>query len=83
MLYIGLIIEMGCIFSRIINDVSNIEILDHTPQGPEHDYLRPTGTITVEIDEKWKVSVIHLTLMVAYVPLLGFGLKIIPREKIF
>ena len=62
MLYVGLIIEMRCIFSRIINDVSNIEILDHTPQGPEHDYLRPTGTITVEIDEKWKVSVIHFDL---------------------
>ena len=58
-MYIGLIIEIGCIFSKIIDDVSNIEVLDFTPQGPEYNYLRPTGTITVEIDEKWKVPVIH------------------------
>ena len=61
-LYIGLITGMGCIFSKIINDVSNIEILDYTPQGPEYDYLRPTGIITVEMDEKWKVPVIHFDL---------------------
>ena len=61
-LYIGLITGMGCIFSKIINDVSNIEILDYTPQGPEYDYLRPTGIITVEMDEKWKVPVIHFGL---------------------
>ena len=53
---------MGCIFSKIINDVSNNEILDYTPQGPEYDYLRPTGIITVKMDEKWKVPVIHFDL---------------------
>ena len=50
---------MGCIFSKIIDDVSNIEVLDLTSQGTEYDYVRPTGIITVEIDKKWKVSVIH------------------------
>ena len=79
MLYIGLIIEMGCIFSEIVNN----EILDYTLQGPEYDYLRPTRTITVEIDKKWKVPVSILTLMVGHQLLFNFGLKIIPRRKIF
>lgn len=45
-----------------MNYVSNIGVLDYTPQGPEHDYLRPTGTITVQMGEKWKVPVIHFDL---------------------
>ena len=53
---------MGFIFSKTINDVSNIEISDYTPQGPEYNYLRPTGIITVEMDKKWKVPVIHFDL---------------------
>lgn len=53
-------IDMGCIYSRIVNDSSNIEILDFTPQDSEYDYARPVGTITVTFDEKFKVPVIHL-----------------------
>ena len=53
-------IDMGCIYSRIVNDSSNIEILDFTPQDSEYDYVRPVGTITVTFDEKFKVPVIHL-----------------------
>lgn len=56
----GLMIDMGCIYSRIVNDSSNIEILDFTPQDSEYDYVRPIGTITVTFDEKFKVPVIHL-----------------------
>lgn len=51
--------NMGCICSKIINDVSNIEVLDYTPPAAKYDYLRPKGTIIVKIDEKWKVPVIH------------------------
>ena len=40
---------MGCIFSKIIKDSSNIEVLDFTPPGTEYDYLRPRGTIYIEI----------------------------------
>lgn len=53
-------IDMGCIYSRIVNDSSNIEILDFTPKDSEYDYVRPVGTITVTFDEKFKVPVIHL-----------------------
>lgn len=53
-------IDMGCIYSRIVNDSSNIEILDFTPHDSEYDYLEPVGTITVTFDEKFKVPVIHL-----------------------
>ena len=56
----GLMIDMGCIYSRIVNDSSNIEILHFTPQDSEYDYVRPVGTITVTFDEKFKVPVIHL-----------------------
>lgn len=48
---------MGCIFSKIVNDVLNIEVLDYTPPGAKYDYLRPRGTTIVEIDEKWKVPI--------------------------
>ena len=74
---------MGCIFSKIIDDVSNIEVLDFIPQGPEYDYLRPTETITVEIDKKWKVSVIHFDFDGLTLTFIRLWPKIIPREKFF
>ena len=74
---------MGCIFSKIIDDVSNIEVLDFTPQGLEYNYLRPTGTITVEIDEKWKVAVIHFDFDGLTQTFIRLWPKIIPTEKIF
>ena len=42
---------MGCIFSKIMKDSSNIEVLDY-------DYLRLRGTIIIEMDNKWNVLVI-------------------------
>ena len=51
---------MGCIYSRIVKDATNIEVLDYAPQKAEYDYLRPRGTIIAEIDEKFKVPVIRL-----------------------
>ena len=60
--FIGLITEMGCIFLKLMKELSNIEVLDYTPQGPEFVYLRLTGIITVKMDDKWKASVIHFDL---------------------
>ena len=51
---------MGCIYSRIVKDATNIEVLDYTLQEAEYDYLRLRGTIIVETDEKFKVPVIRL-----------------------
>ena len=42
---------MDCIFSKITKDVSNIEVLNYTPPGAEYDYLKPRGTITIEMDD--------------------------------
>ena len=49
---------MSFIFSKIIEDVSNIEVLDYKPSGTEYDYLRPRGTITIDMDDKWNTPVI-------------------------
>ena len=49
---------MGCIFSKIRKDVSNIEVLDYTPPGAEYDYLRPRGTIIIDMDDKWNIPVV-------------------------
>ena len=43
---------MGCIFSKLMKDVSNIEVLDYTPPGTEYDYLGPMGAIIIEMDNK-------------------------------
>ena len=40
---------MGCCLSKICS-MSNIEVPDFTPSGQEYDYLRPKGTITIEMD---------------------------------
>ena len=42
----------------MVKDVSNIEVLDYTPPGTEYNYLRPRGTIIIEMDNKWNVPVI-------------------------
>ena len=49
---------MGCIFSKIRKDISNIEVLDCTPPGAEYDYLRPRGAIIIDMDDKWNIPVI-------------------------
>ena len=49
---------MGCIFSKIRKDVSNIEVLDYAPPRVEYDSLRPRRTIIIDMDEKWNIPVI-------------------------
>ena len=51
---------MGCLCSRIVNDPTNIDVLDYTPKDADYEYLRPRGQIIVQIDEKFKVPVIIL-----------------------
>ena len=49
---------MSFIFSKIIKDISNIEVLDYKPSGAEYDFLRPRGSITIDMDDKWNTPVI-------------------------
>ena len=51
---------MGCLYSRIVNDSINIDVLDYTPKDTNYDYLRPRGKIIAQIDEKFKVPVLIL-----------------------
>ena len=51
---------MGCLCSIIVNDSTNIDVLDYTPNDAGYEYLRPRGQIIVQIDEKFKVPVIIL-----------------------
>ena len=51
---------MGCLCSRIVNDSTNIDVLDYTPKDANYEYLRPRGQIIVQIDEKFKVPVVIL-----------------------
>ena len=44
---------MGCIFSKIMKDSSNIEVLDYTPPRIEYGYLRPRGTIIIKMENKF------------------------------
>ena len=46
--------------SRIVNDSTNIDVLDYTPKDANYEYLRPRGQIIVQIDEKFKVPVVIL-----------------------
>lgn len=41
-------------------NVSNIEVADYIPYGSSFHYLRPCGTITVNLDRKWNVPVIDI-----------------------
>ena len=50
---------MSCIFSPIMKKSSNIEVLDYTHPETEYDYLRPRGTITIEMDNKWNLPIVH------------------------
>ena len=52
---------MGCIFSKIRKDVSNIEVLDYAPPGAEYDSLRPRRTIIIDMDDKWNIPVIVIS----------------------
>ena len=74
---------MGCIFSKMINDVSNIEVLDYTPPGTEYDYLRSRGTIIIEIDKNGKFPSFVSTLIDGLKMPFVFGLKMIHKEKFF
>ena len=51
---------MGCLCSRILTDSKNIDISDFTPKHASFEYLSPRGQIIVQIDEKYKLSVLIL-----------------------
>lgn len=51
---------MGCCLSVIAKTSSNIETLDSTSSSSEYDLLRPKGTITVDINNKWNIPVIDI-----------------------
>ena len=74
---------MSFIFSKIIKDISNIEVLDYKPSGAEYDFLRPRGSITIDMDDKWNTPVILINFEVGVKMLFTSDLRIILREKIF
>ena len=51
---------MGCLCSRILTDSKNIDMSDFTPKHASFEYLSPRGQIIVQIDEKYKLSVLIL-----------------------
>ena len=74
---------MGCIVSKITKDASNTDVLDYTSPGAEYDYLRPRGTIIIDMDDKWNIPLFSSILMVGLKMLFASGLKRILSEKIF
>ena len=60
---------MGCCLSkcRMVKE-SNIEVLDFIAQGSEFSYLRPQGTTTVGIDNKWNIPVVGVNFEGWYEP---------------
>ena len=42
------------------SDKSKIKIIDLTPSSAEFDYLRPSGTITFSIDEKYNIPILEI-----------------------
>ena len=50
---------MGCFFSM---NKPNIKVFDLTPPGDDFNYLRPEGTITLNIDRKYEVPLINIRL---------------------
>ena len=52
---------MGCFSSKCNrSDKSKIKIIDLTPSSAEFDYLRPSGTITFSIDEKYNIPILEI-----------------------
>ena len=51
---------MGCLYSRFVNDLTNIDVLDYTPKDANYNYLKPRGQNIVQIDEKFKEPVLIL-----------------------
>ena len=52
---------MGCFFSKCTrSDKSKIKIIDLTPSSTEFDYLRPSGTITFSVDEKYSIPILEI-----------------------
>ena len=49
---------MGCLYSRFVNDLTNIDVLDYTPKYANYNYLKPRGQNIVQIDKKFKVPVL-------------------------
>ena len=51
---------MGCLHSKIVNDSANIDVLDYAPKDTNYKYLRLRGQIIIQIDKKFKVTVVVL-----------------------
>ena len=54
---------MGCLFSKCSSGSvePKIKIIDCTPPGAAFDYLRPNGTISFSVDEKYNVLVVNIS----------------------
>ena len=60
---------MGCCLSKFkMVKESNIEVLDFIPQSSEFSYLRPQGTTTVGIDNRWNIAVVEVNFEGWYEP---------------
>ena len=74
---------MGCIVSKITKDASNTDVLDYTSPGAEYDYLRPRGTIIIDMDDKWNIPLFSSILMVGLKMLFASGSKEYSARKFF
>ena len=58
---------MGCFFSKCSRgDKSKIKIIDLAPSTADFDYLRPSGTITFSVDEKYNIPILEKGFEVWY-----------------
>ena len=44
-----------------MKDSSSFEVLDYSPPGTEYNYLKPRETITIEMDSKCTLPIIHFS----------------------
>ena len=52
---------MGCFFSKCSRgDKSKIKIIDLTPSSADLHYLRPSGTVTFSVDEKYNIPILEI-----------------------
>ena len=52
---------MGCFFSKCSRgDKTKIKIINLTPSSADLHYLRPGGTITFIVDEKYNIPILEI-----------------------
>ena len=52
---------MGCLFSKCSRGgKSKIKIIDLTPSSADLHYLRPSGTVTFSVDEKYNIPILEI-----------------------